>query len=240
MKRGEGEESGLGPNQASTRRNREAKGDGAGTAGRTVTMGEGPDSTPKVEMASSDVEAAGPRVDRAPVLEDLGQHPPPVVGEGEAHQRGDGEVDGRDYRFLSKENFEQLIADGALLEYAEVHGCYYGTLRSSIEDAIDVGLDIVLEIDVEGARQLRESDLPQVSFFVNPPSLEILAQRLRDRGTETEDQMARRLSIVEREMACADLYDHVVVNDDLERMIAEVGEILGIQIPPTPEIEAKA
>ncbi len=151
-----------------------------------------------------------------------------------------GEVDGRDYRFLSKENFEQLIADGALLEYAEVHGCYYGTLRSSIEDAIDVGLDIVLEIDVEGARQLRESDLPQVSFFVNPPSLEILAQRLRDRGTETEDQMARRLSIVEREMACADLYDHVVVNDDLERMIAEVGEILGIQIPPTPEIEAKA
>ena len=142
-----------------------------------------------------------------------------------------GEVDGRDYQFLAKDKFEQLVADGAFLEYAEVHGCYYGTLRENVESAIDAGLDIVLEIEVEGARQLRECDLPQVSLFVNPPSLEVLAQRLRDRGTETEEQMARRLSVVEREMACANQYDHVVVNNDLEQMIAEVGDILEIQIP---------
>jgi len=141
-----------------------------------------------------------------------------------------GEVDGKDYFYVSNERFQQMIANGELLEHAMVHGCYYGTLRSEIQKALHVGLNIVLEIDVQGFEQLRQSGLPMVSVFVKPPSMEILAARLRERGSETEEQMARRLSIVEKEMAHADEYDHVVVNDDLEAMIQQVHDLLGLEM----------
>lgn len=139
----------------------------------------------------------------------------------------EGEVDGRDYRFVSEEQFQGWIAEGAFLEWAEVHGRHYGTLRSEVETAIDAGRDIVLEIDVQGARQLKDCDLPIVSLFVLPPSLEVLEQRLRGRATETEEQMQRRLAIVAKEMAYADDYQHQVVNDDFERMLAESETLLG-------------
>lgn len=139
-----------------------------------------------------------------------------------------GEVDGKDYYFVSEERFQELIATGELLEHANVHGCFYGTLRSEIEKAFADGLSVVLEIDVQGFDQLRAAGLPMVSVFVNPPSLEVLARRLRDRQSETEEQMARRLSIVEKEMARASDYDHVVVNDDLQVMIQQVHELLGL------------
>ena len=89
----------------------------------------------------------------------------------------------------------------------------------------------MLEIDVQGAVQLRASDLPVRSIFVTPPSREVLEERLRDRGTETEEQMQRRLTIVDQEMAAASEYDHVVVNDELERMISEVETLLGLEAP---------
>ncbi|MHC4836834.1 MAG: guanylate kinase [Planctomycetota bacterium] len=139
----------------------------------------------------------------------------------------EGEVDGRDYHFLSEAEFLARVASGAFLEHAEVHGKRYGTLRSEVEAALAAGQDLVLEIDIQGAAQLRDCGLPMVSLFVLPPSLAVLEQRLRDRGTETEEQMARRLTIVEEEIAASDAYDHQVVNDDFARMLAEVEGILG-------------
>ena len=140
----------------------------------------------------------------------------------------DGEVDGRDYCFVEDARFDAMVEQGELLEWAEVHGRRYGTPRGPVVEAIDAGFDVVLEIDVQGAVQLRESGLPTISIFVSPPSREVLEQRLRDRGTETEEQMQRRLTIVDQEMAAAKEYDHVVINDDLERMIAQVEELLGL------------
>jgi guanylate kinase len=138
-----------------------------------------------------------------------------------------GEVDGHDYHFVSAEQFQTWIDAGAFLEWAEVHGKRYGTLREHVLQSIDGGNDIVLEIDVQGARQLNECDLPLFSLFVIAPSREILEQRLRDRGTETEEQIQRRLSIVDMEMSYAKDYQHQVVNDDFERMETEVEQLLG-------------
>lgn len=139
----------------------------------------------------------------------------------------EGEVDGRDYHFLSEAEFLARVESGAFLEHAEVHGKRYGTLRSEVEAALAAGQDLVLEIDIQGAAQLRDCGLPMVSLFVLPPSLAVLEQRLRDRGTETEEQMARRLTIVEQEIAASGDYDHQVVNDDFARMLSEVEGILG-------------
>lgn len=139
-----------------------------------------------------------------------------------------GEVDGQDYWFVDDARFDQMVADGELLEWAEVHGRRYGTPRAPIVEAIEAGDDVVLEIDVQGAEQLRKSGLPSVSIFIAPPSRDELEQRLRDRGTETEEQMARRLKIVDEEMAASSSYDHVVVNDDLDETVARVEELLGL------------
>lgn len=141
-----------------------------------------------------------------------------------------GELDGRDYHFLSDAEFERRLAAGEFLEHAEVHGRRYGTLRAEVERALGAGRDLVLEIDVQGAAQLRRCGLPVVSIFVLPPSEEILRQRLRARGTEGEDEMRRRLAIVQEEIRHAADYDHVVVNDDLERLVAEVERLLGLEV----------
>ena len=141
----------------------------------------------------------------------------------------DGEEDGRDYRFLSQEEFDALVAEDAFLEHATVHGRSYGTLRADVEKSLEAGHHVVLEIDVQGADQVRESGLPQVSLFIQPPSLEVLRERLLARGTEDPEEMDRRLEVVEEEMAQSDQYDHVVVNDDLDAMIAEVEDILGLR-----------
>ncbi|MGB0952132.1 MAG: guanylate kinase [Planctomycetota bacterium] len=138
-----------------------------------------------------------------------------------------GEKDGYDYHFVDETRFRSWIEEGAFLEWATVHGKLYGTLREHIEASLNRGHDIVLEIDVQGARQLADCGLPMVSIFVMPPSMEILKKRLRDRGTETEEQMAKRLSIVEREMSFAGDYMHQVVNDDFARLEAEVNALLG-------------
>ncbi|RMH04692.1 MAG: guanylate kinase [Planctomycetota bacterium] len=140
-----------------------------------------------------------------------------------------GEVDGRDYHFLDDREFDRRLAAGEFLEHAEVHGRRYGTLRAEVERALAAGEDLVLEIDVQGAEQLRGCGLPMVSIFVAPPSEEVLRERLRGRGTESEEEMKRRLAIVRREMDRAGEYDHVVVNDDFERMLAEVLDLLGLE-----------
>lgn len=138
-----------------------------------------------------------------------------------------GEVDGRDYWFVSPAEFERRVAAGEFIEWATVHGRRYGTLRAEVERALAAGKDLVLEIDVQGAEQIRASGFEAISIFVEPPSLEVLEARLRARGTEDEAEIQRRLAIVRAEMAEAQHYDHRVVNDDLERMVAQVEGILG-------------
>ncbi len=143
-----------------------------------------------------------------------------------------GEVNGRDYRFVSDEDFDRLVREDAFLEWAEVHGRRYGTLLEDVRHALEAGKDLVLEIDVQGAEQVRRHrEFPSVSIFVMPPSLEELERRLRGRRSETEEQIQRRLSIAAGEMQRAGEYDHKVVNDDLERMVAEVCTILGYEEP---------
>jgi len=131
-----------------------------------------------------------------------------------------GEVDGREYRFPDEPRFRALAADGGLLEWAEVHGRLYGTARADVEEALAAGRDLLLDIDVQGAEQVRRSGLPAVSILVLPPDRATLEARLRGRGTEDEATLARRLGNAAREVACWPEFDYVVVNDDLDRAVA--------------------
>jgi len=141
-----------------------------------------------------------------------------------------GEKDGREYHFVEESQFLQWIEEGAFLEWAQVHGHYYGTLRSEVEACFARGHDVILEIDVQGVKQLQGCGLPLITIFLLPPSMDILEQRLRARGTETEEQMRQRLEVAEQEIESAKEYMHQVVNDDFARMEAEVERILGYQM----------
>ncbi|MFQ5749416.1 MAG: guanylate kinase [Planctomycetota bacterium] len=140
-----------------------------------------------------------------------------------------GEIEGRDYVFLSEKEFARRVQAGDFLEHAQVHGHSYGTLREPVLEDLGRGLDVVLEIDVQGAASVRGSGLPLVSVFVMPPSLEILGERLRGRHSDKEEEIRRRLALARAEMDQAPQYDQVVVNDDLDRMVAEVETFLGLQ-----------
>jgi guanylate kinase len=137
-----------------------------------------------------------------------------------------GEVDGVSYTFISRERFQQLIEEGAFLEYATYDGNLYGTLRERVERARDSGHDIVLKIEVQGAEQVRAKAPGGVFIFVVPPSTRELERRQELRNSETSQDMASRRKIAEREMTYASRYDHVVVNDELERAVAEVLAII--------------
>jgi guanylate kinase len=141
-----------------------------------------------------------------------------------------GEVDGRDYRFVSPATFDELVEDGAFLEWAEVFGHRYGTLIAPIADALEAGQSVVLEIDVQGARSVRARFPDAVLIFIVPPSasnfLQQLEERLRRRGSESEAEIARRLAAARKEMEEASWFDHVVVNDRVERAAAEVAAII--------------
>jgi guanylate kinase len=144
--------------------------------------------------------------------------------------RRPGEIDGRDYRFVSPATFRELIDDGAFLEWAEVFGHRYGTLIAPIADALADGHDVLLEIDVQGARSVRDRFPDAVLIFIVPPSasnfLQQLEERLRKRGSESEREIARRLAAARDEMEEASWFDHVVVNDDVERAATEVAGII--------------
>lgn len=137
-----------------------------------------------------------------------------------------GEVDGVSYHFRSDAEFDALIAADELLEWAEFTGRRYGTPDQPVRDALAHGTDIVLEIDVEGAGQVRRRFPEALLVLIVPPSLEELAARLRGRSTETEAAVAARLAVAERELAQPGLFDHQVVNDTLERAVDEVDRIL--------------
>ena len=144
-----------------------------------------------------------------------------------------GEVDGRDYYFISREKFDSLVAENAFAEHAEVHGNCYGTLKSELLDRVRRGIDVLLDIDVQGAAQLRALCADSAEFcqacefiFIMPPSFEELERRLRARGTETEESILRRLANAKGEMAHANEYDHIIVNDDLDRAVREFSSLV--------------
>jgi guanylate kinase len=137
-----------------------------------------------------------------------------------------GEVDGREYHFLTEEAFRAAVADGDFLEWVEYSGNLYGTLRSEVERKVAAGDDVILEIELIGARAVRKAMPEAVAVFIAPPSMAELAERLRGRGTETAAAIAKRLHRAEAEVAAAKEFDHVVVNDDARRAADEVAAII--------------
>ena len=134
-----------------------------------------------------------------------------------------GDREGVDYRFVSDEEFTRMVGQGLFLEYARVHGGpRYGTLRADVERELDAGRDVLLEIDVQGARQVRSLMPDAVMIFVLPPSDEELERRLRGRGTETEAELRARMESARQELREAQKYDRVLVNDDLEKASADL------------------
>jgi guanylate kinase len=146
-------------------------------------------------------------------------------------QPRDGEVNGRDYFFISQDEFEERLRQDAFLEHAFVHGKYYGTLRAQVEPYREQGFGVILDIDVQGAAQVRRVCPDLVSIFLQPPSLEVLEQRLRRRRTETEAALQLRLGNARRELEQAGEYQFQVVNDDLERAVQEVHAKLKTYFP---------
>ena len=136
-----------------------------------------------------------------------------------------GEREGIDYLFVSEEIFQSRIKEGAFAEWAEVHGHLYGTLTDTVRTAIDHGRILILDIDIEGARQIRAAFPDSVSIFIVPPSLRVLEERLRARGRDTQEAIENRLRRVAREMAEIVRYDYVVVNDEVERAVDQVDAI---------------
>ena len=134
-----------------------------------------------------------------------------------------GEAEGRDYHFLSADEFQRRLEAGDFLEHARYAGNWYGTPRSELERDCRA---LVLEIELEGARQVKERVPDAVRVFVEPPSLGALRERLQVRGTESEDRMAARLEVAERELAAAGEFEHRIVNDDLQRAVQELVELV--------------
>jgi guanylate kinase len=138
-----------------------------------------------------------------------------------------GEVEGINYFFVSRKKFEDLIAQGFFLEHAVYNGNHYGTPAAAVEEARAAGQDILLKIEAQGAAQVRKRAPDGVFIFIAPPSTEELVRRHQRReGAAPDDDMAERLKIAETEMKHASDYDHVVINDDLERAAGEVLEII--------------
>lgn len=137
-----------------------------------------------------------------------------------------GEVDGVDYHFMTRDAFERAVAEGMFLEWVEYGGNLYGTLRSEVEHKLAAGYDVILEIELKGARAVRGAVPEAELIFIAPPSLAELDERLRGRATESDEAIATRLRIAQEEVAAAQEFDHVVVNDDAERTAREVAQII--------------
>jgi guanylate kinase len=140
-----------------------------------------------------------------------------------------GETDGRDYYFMQKDEFERDIAEGRMLEHADYCGSYYGTPRAPVEQQLARGEDVILEIEVQGARQIISSCPEAVTIFLMPPSLDELERRLRGRGTESDEKIRGRLETAKKEMSAARGYGHIVVNDNVERAVGEISHIIDFE-----------
>ncbi|MBN1396695.1 MAG: guanylate kinase [Bacteroidetes bacterium] len=138
-----------------------------------------------------------------------------------------GEVNGKDYFFLTKLEFENRIKDGGLVEWEEIYGNYYGTLKSEIHKALDNGRSMMFDVDVKGALSIRRNfPKDSVLVFIEPPDMEVLIERLKNRKTENAETLKRRLDRVPMELEQGSQFDFKVVNDDLDAAIAQVDEIV--------------
>lgn len=138
-----------------------------------------------------------------------------------------GERDGVDYYFVDEDTFQGMIAQNAFLEWAEVHGNYYGTSIAEIRSLANQGKNVILDIDVQGAQQIRSNrQLVPVFIFIEPPSMDELKRRLKNRESETEETLEKRLNNARKELSFKDRYDYIIVNDTLERAVHEFVQIV--------------
>ena len=151
-----------------------------------------------------------------------------------------GEQDGVDYNFISRDRFEAMIGEAAFLEWADVFGSYYGTSAADTDAALAHGEDVVLVIDVQGARQVRGLGRQVVSTFVLPPSSAILEQRLRGRSKDTDEQIARRLAVARREVSEYSQYDYLVINDELNAAVERLQGIVAAERARIQRMRPKA
>ena len=141
-------------------------------------------------------------------------------------QQREGEIDGVNYFYLTKEEFKSCIEQDKFLEWAEYAGNFYGTKKKYIEQCLDNGMNVILEIETTGALKVKEKMPEAVLIFISPPSIEILEQRLRGRHTEDEETIQRRLNEVKKELECAKKYDYLVINDTVENAVWTLGKII--------------
>jgi guanylate kinase len=151
-----------------------------------------------------------------------------------------GERDGVDYHFISRPQFEEMIAAGAFLEWADVFGNLYGTAAADTASLMATGQDVVMVIDVQGARQVKAHGIDHTSIFVLPPSFPVLERRLRGRSKDTEEQMQRRLATARAEVPSYVEYDYVVVNDQLEPTVVRLQEIIAAERSRTHRMRVTA
>ncbi len=137
-----------------------------------------------------------------------------------------GEEEGKEYFFTTLPRFIEMIREGSFLEWAVVHDHYYGTRRDAVRDMLSSGQDLILEIDIQGAEQVREKVPEAVSIFLAPPSLQALEERIIGRGTEDADRISRRLETARREMEAYNLYDYLVINDTVEKAACLIDSII--------------
>ncbi|MFW6731577.1 MAG: guanylate kinase [Synechococcus sp.] len=146
-----------------------------------------------------------------------------------------GEQEGVHYFFHSPETFEALVEGGGLLEWARFAGNGYGTPRAAVEERLARGIPVLLEIELEGARQVRRHCPEAFQVFVRPPSLAELERRIRGRGTDSEEAIVRRLARAEEELQAEPEFDAVVVNHELPQAVAELERLMGLEVPPVDE-----
>lgn len=137
-----------------------------------------------------------------------------------------GETNGCDYNFVSKDRFVEMVENKDFLEWAEVFGRYYGTGRAWVEEQLEKDLDVLVDVDISGARQIKSNFPDAVYIFIVPPTLEELGRRLKARGTDTDEQLKERLGRVREEVEAGSIYDYLVVNDDLEKAFDDLASIL--------------
>jgi guanylate kinase len=136
------------------------------------------------------------------------------------------ELDGVNYHFVSRERFQQMVSDGELLEWAEVYGNHYGVPRQQVEQALEGGRDVVVKVDVQGAMTIKRA-MPQAALiFLVAPSMDEMKKRLRERQTESAEDMERRIATADHEMSQRDKFDYVVVNDEVGRAVARIEDII--------------
>ncbi|MBF0317190.1 MAG: guanylate kinase [Nitrospirae bacterium] len=137
-----------------------------------------------------------------------------------------GEIDTVDYIFVSVETFRDMLKNNAFIEYAEVHGNLYGTALATIQEVLSEGNDVLLDIDTQGARQIRNKHIKATSIFIIPPSIDALYQRLKKRNTESDEVIHRRVEKARDEVREGMLYDYIIVNDNLDQALRELSSII--------------